>query len=140
MNLCNKFRLKMQANKTLNWDRIDEDLRARYLHTVRVVCHNCHNYGHISPHCPSANTPSSRITSGRAPAVNRPRPLLPVGRSSSSGALPSGGTRPQFCFSYNYNGFCTNYQCPYKHSCMDCSGNHPKSHCVTHPLHPPPSN
>lgn len=47
-----QFRLKMASSPSLKWNRVDEDLRARFLLRTRVVCFECHSFGHTASFCP----------------------------------------------------------------------------------------
>lgn len=38
--------------------------------------------------------------------------------------------RGKFCFQYNKGDQCTRNPCSFRHSCMQCKGNHPKSKCT----------
>ena len=54
--------------------------------------------------------------------------LLYMGGQSS--LTPS--TKPILgkCYSFNYQGYCTNTSCQYTHSCLKCSSNHPAKLCT----------
>ena len=47
-----QFRMSMALSPILRWDRVDEDLRVRFLCTPRTICFYCNNYGHLAPSCP----------------------------------------------------------------------------------------
>ena len=47
---------------------------------------------------------------------------------TTSGATFYSGVRK--CYSFNYQGFCTNSPCYYVHACMKCFANHPSIYCI----------
>ena len=47
-------------------------------------------------------------------------------QSRQYGKMPAG-----HCFDFNLKGFCAKSNCLYKHSCMNCSGSHPRYLCFS---------
>ena len=58
-----QFRLRMACNHNnnqLKWDRVDEDLRSRYLRSSQPMCQLCFNFGHYANQCPGSSQNSQR--------------------------------------------------------------------------------
>ena len=118
-NFCTydiQFRQKMANDRrirTLRWDRIDEDLRARHLRTTQVLCTFCQNFGHHSVRCPERRSSSIHHSDQAKSGATRSR------------------SRVNVCFKFNDLGSCNKPHCRYDHVCGRCGKGHPVSHCPT---------
>ena len=122
-----QFRTAMEEDRKKNllrWDRIDENLKSRFLTVSKPVCFNCRNFGHRSPQCPFL---SSR------------RGISNVNPDSGAQFVPSATTatvtkksavkdKIYYCFNFN-NGNCDESNCKYSHTCQLCGKDHAKAHC-----------
>ena len=55
--------------------------------------------------------------------------LLYMNKSSSLSSNSSSSYHAPKCVDFNYKGYCTKSNCPYKHRCMRCSFGHPSIKC-----------
>ena len=146
-----QFRLRMAQSVSLRWDRIDEDLKARFLRTSRVMCYICNNFGHMAPQCPTRffNVVSQRrVNSSSLSSFTRPssfatstRPVIPQGvvrsrfhtsntnQNVNSSITNNLDNSAPVCFWFN-KGACNRSNCRFRHICIHCGApNHSALHC-----------
>ena len=81
-----QFRTNMAADRKSNrlrWDRIDENLRARFLLTTKYPCSYCRNFNHRSDNCPYLK-PDFDNRFGQIDLGNQMRPHANLGSNKMS--------------------------------------------------------
>ncbi len=118
------FRLEPAEKGMLEWSKVDPSLFSLCFTGQAISaeswCRHCQGLDHGSDQC------FGRPTVKRPQLPNAPRPFR--------GAAVPGQTPPEVvpvCYKYNrYNGDCIRgVRCRYKHVCLSCEGDHPKSKC-----------
>ena len=145
------FRQRIANEPSLHWDRIDQELFAQHMRTLKVVCFKCRNFGHVANNnCdfsrPNSSQPAVHNSNFRLNSDNLHRPT-DYSRPSSNFRAPtnnfrsstdnfrasSNSSRVPFsaptCFYFNTNGFCNNVRCIQSHSCSSCGGKHSNIRC-----------
>ena len=126
-----QFRQKMANDRkvrSLRWDRIDEDLRARHLTTPRNFCSACQNFGHSHTRCPDRRSSSYSSGSVNNSSFN----------STNNFATRQDQSHKKLCYQYKNLGSCSRQQGSFAHVCIKCGKNHPVVHCPTVPACPAP--
>ena len=120
-----QFRTSMDEDRKKNllrWDRIDENLKSRFLTVSKPVCFSCRNFGHRSPQCPQSTRRAISHVNFESSTQSR--------SSSSASANKKSTTKDKiyYCFNFN-NGNCDDAECKYSHTCQNCGKDHAKVHC-----------
>ncbi len=120
------FRLEAAEKGLVVWSKVDPSLFSLCFTgqatSAESWCKHCQGLDHGSDQClgrPAVKKPQ---------LPNAPRPWR---GGAASGLGPTEGT--PVCFKYNrYNGDCIRgARCRYRHVCLTCEGDHPKSKCAT---------
>ena len=54
------FRQRIANEPSLHWDRIDQELFAQHMRTLKVVCFKCRNFSHVANNCDFSRPNSSQ--------------------------------------------------------------------------------
>ena len=143
------FRMYLAMNPAARWDSFNEEVYNRCIRfsldtrstaSIRSPrdsrkCFLCGNSGHIQNACHLRAGDSLGISSvGRNPGFHptghsQVRHVLPPTATPAPRRPHPPGLRPTgICRYFNQDG-CIHHNCRYIHSCTNCGGAHPASHC-----------
>ena len=111
-----QFRHAMAGSRSRRWDKLDDNLKARYLLQTKPVCVGCRNFGHRFMDCPV------EAKNNKDAARNK---------RDFSFSEPPRDLRTMYCRTFNspYSGSCPQ-NCRFMHKCNICGGgNHSAVHC-----------